>query len=201
MRAFACTRDDRGKRERNELRFAKPSFTARPVRLDLSHFYHPGLATTGESRIGCGGTNEGDGGEEGGSEGQERQSGSCRVPLTPLHAALRVSLRVSPFLRRTNQPAALSLQLFAEFNHLATRSDARRGLVGFSRNPRLSRLPKAVPNVIAAVLLVPCRHHPTSAHQLHKRVLPSQPEIHPSQPLARPVVHRHRPRPTRKTLR
>lgn len=133
--------EERGRE--NELWFAKPSFTARPVRLDPSHFYHPGLATTDESRIGCGGTNERGGRRRRGWPRRARKTE--RVPLAPLHAALRVS----PFLHRTNQPAALSLQLFAGFNHLATRSDARRGLVGFSRNPRLSRLPKAVPNVVA----------------------------------------------------
>lgn len=58
MRAFACTRDTEERGRENGLRLAKPSFAARPVRLDPSHFYHPGLATTDESRIGCGGTNE-----------------------------------------------------------------------------------------------------------------------------------------------
>lgn len=123
----------------NEPRFAKPSFAARPMRLDPSHFYHPGLATTDESRIGCGGMNERGGRRRRGwAQKGKKDRASCRVPLAPLRTALRVSLRASPFLRRTNQPAALSLQLFAGFNHLATRSDARRGLVGLSRNPRFS---------------------------------------------------------------
>lgn len=185
MRAFACTRDTEERGRENGLWLAKPSFAARPVRLDPSHFYHPGFATTDESRIGCGGTNEGDGGEEGGPEGQERQSASCRVPLAPLRAALRVSLLASPFLRRTNQPAALSLQLFAGVqpprDSERRTQRPRRALT----QPPVSRLPKAVPNVARRLACTLPPPSPASAHQPRQRVLPSQPEVHPSHPLAR----------------
>lgn len=150
-------------------------------------------------------TNEGDGGEEGDPEGARKTERVVSGPsCAPLRAALHVSLRTSPFLRRTNQPTALSLQLFAGVqpprDSERRTQRPRRALT----QPPVSRLPKAVALTSwPAVSLVPCRHHPLRArHQPRRRVLPSQPEVHPSRkPLARPTDRRHRPRPTRKTLR
>lgn len=173
----------------NELRFAKPSFAARPMRLDPSHFYHPGLATTDESRIGCGGMNERgamSGGEEGGPEGQERQSVVSGPSCAPSHGPSRLPARLA--LPSPHQPAG-SFELAAFCGVQPPRDSERR-----TQRPRraLTQPPflgcrKRYLTSWPAVLLVPCRHHPCErAHQPHRRVLPSQPQVRPSQPLAEP---------------
>lgn len=142
----------------NELRFAKPSFAARPMRLDPSHFYHPGLATTDESRIGCGGTNE-RGGEEGGPEGQERQSVVSGPSCAPSRGPSRLPARLA--LPSPHQPAG-SFELAAFCGVQPPRDSERR-----TQRPRraLTQPPflgcrKRYLTSWPAVLLVPCRHHP-----------------------------------------
>lgn len=189
----------------NELRFAKPSFAARPMRLDPSHFYHPGLATTDESRIGCGGMNE---------RGRWRRRG---WPRRARKTERRVGSLLRPFARPFASPCAprpsfaapTSRQLWAcsflrgsTTSRLgATHAEASSG----SHATPVSRLPKAVPNIVArrlaCTLPPPSLRARTNPIGVSCRLSLKFTSGDPSRPLASPTDHRHRPRPTRKTLR
>jgi len=146
------TRDREKRKRENELRFAKSSFAARPVRLDPSHFYHPGLATTDESRIGCNGTNEQGGRRRGwprkGKKDRARRVGSLLRPFTspctlrPSFAAPTSSFELAAFCG-----GSTTSRLGATHAEASSSSHATPGC----RKRYLTSWP--------AVSLVPCRHH------------------------------------------